>query len=166
MSASATATLPRAAGEAFDEDRSPQLSTDYLNRHSEALMLIEMVPMDREILGELEAWRGVGYVEHFEQSPLRCAAEAIAAYRGLGEGETTGFEHLCAAMNRLVDSTTTLLAEMAPDEDPTLIVDVASLSLRRLIARATAFINANGRGAAAQIDSGAVQAEIDALLAG
>ncbi len=143
-----------------------RLSTDYLNRHSEALMLLEMVPMDRAILVELRAWRAVSYSEHFEASSLRCAAEAREAYRQLGAREVAGFEELCAAMDRLVLTATELLDEMPDSEDPALIVDVASLSLRRLIARATAFINANGQGEAAYIDPGAVQAEVDAVMAG
>lgn len=161
MSASATETSPTAAGRAV-----PQLSTDYLNRHSEALMLLEMVPVDREIVGDLKAWRAVGYAEHFATSPLRCAGEALAAYRALGQREAESFEALCAAMDRLICTATALLDEMPPEEDPALIVDVASLSLRRLIARANAFINANGRGEAARIDAGAVQAEVDAVMAG
>jgi hypothetical protein len=160
MSASATETSPTAAGGA-----TPQLSTDYLNRHSEALMLLELVPVDREIVGDLKAWRGLGYVEHFATSPLRCASEAMAAYRALGRREAESFEQLCTAMDRLVYTATALLDEMPAEEDPALIVDVASLSLRRLIARATAFINANGQGQAAYIDAGAVQADIDAVMA-
>lgn len=143
-----------------------RLSTDYLNRHSEALMLLEMVPMDRAILVDLRAWRAVSYSEHFAASSLRCAAEAREAYRRLGARESAGFGELCAAMDRLVFTATALLDDMPDSEDPALIVDVACLSLRRLIARAAAFINANGQGEAANIDQGAVQAEIDALIAG
>lgn len=128
-------------------------------------MLLEMVPLDREIVGDLKTWRGLGYVEHFAISPLRCAGEAVAAYRALGRREAEGFEQLCTAMDRLVYTVTALLDEMPAEEDPALIVDVASLSLRRLIARATAFINANGQGQAAYIDAGAVQADIDTLMA-
>lgn len=159
MSASATETSPTAAG-----GTTPQLSTDYLNRHSEALMLLEMVPLDREIVGDLKAWRGLGYVEHFAISPLRCASEAMAAYRALDRREAEGFEQLCTAMDRLVYTATALLDEMPTEEDPALIVDVASLSLRRLIERAAAFINANGQGQAAYIDASAVQADIDGLM--
>lgn len=161
MSASATETQPTAVGGA-----APQLSTDYLNRHSEALMLLEMVPVDREIVSDLKAWRAVGYAEHFATSPLRCAGEAMAAYRALGRREAEGFDELCAAMDRLIYTATALLDEMPMEDDPGLIVDVASLSLRRLIARATAFINANGQGEAAYIDAGAVQADVDAVMAG
>ena len=165
MFASATKTLPTAAGEA-DSEAAPQLSTDYLNRHSEALMLLEMVPMDREIVNDLKAWQPVSYAEHFETSSLRCADDAAAAYRALGKREVEGFESLCAAMNRLIHTATALLDEMPEHEDPTLIVDVASLSLRTLIARATAFINAHGHGEAAYIDPAIFQADIDAWMAG
>jgi hypothetical protein len=161
MSASATEISPTAAG-----GTTPQLSTDYLNRHSEALMLLEMVPIDREIVGDLKAWRAVSYAEHFATSQLRCAADAAAAYRALGKREVEAFDGLCAAMDRLIHTATALLDEMPAEEDPGLIVDVASLSLRRLIARATAFINANGKGEAAYIDPDAVQADIDAVMAG
>ena len=160
MSAAATETSPTAASGA-----KPQLSTDYLNRHSEALMLLEMVPVDREIVGDLKAWRAVSYVEHFAASPLRCAGDAMAAYRALGQREAESFEILCVAMERLIYTATALLDEMPAEEDPALIVDVASLSLRRLIARANAFINANGRGEAAYIDPNAVQADVDAVMA-
>lgn len=161
MSASATETSPTAA-----DGTTPQLSTDYLNRHSEALMLLEMVPVDREIVGDLKTWRGVSYAEHFAASPLRCAGEAMAAYRSLGRREAESFETLCVAMERLIYTATALLDEMPAEEDPALIVEVASLSLRRLIARATAFINANGQGEAAYIDAHAVQADVDAVMAG
>ena len=129
-------------------------------------MLLEMVTVDREIVGDLKAWRAVTYVEHFAASPLRCAGDAMAAYRSLGRREAESFETLCAAMERLVYTVTALLDEMPAEEDPALVIDVASLSLRSLIARATAFINANGQGEAAYIDPGAVQAEVDAVMAG
>ena len=129
-------------------------------------MLLEMVPADREIVGDLKAWRAVSYAEHFEASSLRCAGEAMAAYRSLGRREAQSFDELCAAMDRLIYTATALLDEMPMEDDPGLIVDVASLSLRSLIARATAFINANGQGEAAYIDAGAVQADVDAVMAG
>lgn len=128
-------------------------------------MLLEMVPMDRDVVADLKDWRAVGYREHFATSQLRCAAEAMRAYDGLGKRELRGFEDLCAAMNRLVLTATALLDEMPQDEDPVFVVEVASLSLRRLIARATVFINANGAGEAARIEAESLQAEIDRLMA-
>lgn len=154
------------AGLAAFEAGAARLSTDYLNRHSEALMLLELVPMDREVLADLRDWRAMSYREHFDSSSLRCAGEALRAYDALDKVEVEAFENLCAAMNRLIRTVTALLDEMPESEDPALVVEVASLSLRRLLARATAFINANGAGETPRGAASAMQAEIDRLMAG
>jgi hypothetical protein len=143
----------------------PQLSTDYLNRYGEALMLIEMVPMDPGIVDDLKAWRATGYREHFEASQLRCSASALAAYEMLDPTFRRGFEALCVSMNRLISTVTALLAELPPEQDTTPIVDVASEALRRLIGRATQFINANGALDVAAAGGLDLQDEIDALFA-
>ncbi|AMJ59098.1 hypothetical protein [Bosea sp. PAMC 26642] len=144
----------------------PQLSTDYLNRYGEALMLIEMAPADRTILGDLQTWRFIGYREHFQDSPLRCASSALLAYDRLASGRRKAFEKLCLAMARLIHTVTAVLAEMPGAADTAMVVDVASEALRSLIARATQFINANGDIDITTLDGGALQAQIDALLAG
>ena len=79
MSVIATDMLAGTAAERLDAGVHPRLSTDFLNRYSEALMLIEMVAMDETILADLQAWQSVGYREHFAASALRCAGSALAA---------------------------------------------------------------------------------------
>jgi len=147
----------------------PQLSTDYLNRYGEALMLLEMAPMDPEIVVDLQAWRAVGYRAHFEASNLRCTASALAAYDGLSQANTGAFENLCLAMNRLIATVTALLAERQSEQpesqEVSAIVDVASEALRALIGRATQFINANGMVDIAELEGVSLQDDIDALFA-
>lgn len=142
----------------------PQLSTDYLNLYGEALMLLEMVPMDAGIIDDLKAWRATSYREHFEASQLRCTASALAAYAQLDPAARQSFEGLCLSMNRLISTVTVLLAELPPAHDTTPIVDVASEALRRLIGRATHFINANGAYDVASHGGNDLQDEIDALF--
>ena len=142
----------------------PQLSTDYLNCYGEALMLLEMIPIDPSIIDDLTAWRATGYREHFEASQLRCSASALAAYEGLDPAFRRGFEALCVSMNRLISTVTALLAELPPEQDATPIVDVASEALRKLIGRATQFINANGALDIAAAGGRDLQVEIDALF--
>jgi hypothetical protein len=148
----------------------PQLSTDYLNRYAEALMLLEMAPMDPEIVADLQAWHAVGYCEHFERSELRCRSSALAAYDGLAEERKRAFERLCLSMNRLIRTVTVLLAEAqanpVPTRDIAVVVDVASEALRILMGHATQFINANGLVDIAAIEKTISQDEIDALFAG
>jgi hypothetical protein len=141
------------------------LSTDYLNRYSEALMLIEMASLDPEIAGDLREWRPVSYAEHFAASTLRCAPSALAAWRGLDSGAVHAFEELCAAMNRLIATVTLLLSGLPPGADPALVVDAASGSLRGLLARANDFIISNGQAEALPVAGETLQDMVDALMA-
>lgn len=165
MSAIATNTLVEApAGLAGSAD-APRLSTDFLNRYSEALMLIEMAGMDEELVADLQAWQGVGYREHFRASPLRCAASALAAYDRIDPVRARAFEAVCLSMTRLVRTVTALLAETPQPSELPIIIEVASDALRRQIGRATQFINANGAIDIAAFEDAVLQARIDALLA-
>lgn len=153
-----------AADARAEGSQAPRLSTDFLNRFSEALMLIELAADDDGIIDDLKAWRSVTYREHFEVSGLRCAPTALAAYDGVAPARRAGFEELCRAMTRLISTATALLADKPEGLDVATIVDVASEALRRQIGRATQFINANGAMDIGSIESRALQAEIDALL--
>ena len=165
MSAIATKVLAEApAGLAGSVD-APRLSTDFLNRYSEALMLIEMAGMDDELVADLQAWQSVSYREHFRSSSLRCAASALAAYDRIEPGRAMAFEDFCRSMTRLVRTVTALLAEAPQPKELAMIVEVASDALRRQIARAAQFINANGMLDIAAFEDAALQARIDALLA-
>jgi hypothetical protein len=142
----------------------PRLSTDYLNRFAEALMLIDLAADDPDIVQDLKAWRSLTYREHFETSPLRIAASALAAFDLVPPERREGFEELCRAMTRLVTTATALLADRADRLDAVTIVEVAGDALRRQIARATEFINANGAVDIVAIEMRELQAEVDALL--
>ncbi len=142
-----------------------QLSTDYLNRYGEALMLLEMAPMDMSVVEDLKAWEPVGYREHFRTSRLRCSATALAGYEALGSGERRAFEELCGAMDRLIATVTALLAEMGEGAEMPTVLDVACEALRSLMGRATQFINANGRIDIAEFATRSLQGDIDTLFA-
>ncbi|CAH1653773.1 NAD-glutamate dehydrogenase [Hyphomicrobiales bacterium] len=143
----------------------PRLSTDFLNRYSEALMLIEMAAVDDEVLADLQAWQGSSYREHFRVSPLRCAASALMAYDRVAPSRVSAFEAVCLSMTRLVRTVTALLAEAPQPAELPIIVEVASDVLRRQIGRATQFINANGAVDIDTLEDAALQAQVDALLA-
>lgn len=142
----------------------PRLSTDYLNRYAEALMLIDLAADDPDVVQDLKSWRSLSYREHFEASPLRIAASALEAYDHIPPGRKEGFEELCRAMNRLVTAATALLADGTDRHDAVTIVEVAGDALRRQIARATEFINANGAIDIVAIEMRELQAEVDAAM--
>ncbi len=164
MSVPAIKGLAGSADARMETSQQPRLSTDFLNRYAEALMLIEMAAVDDGIVDDLKAWRSITYREHFEVSGLRCAPAALAAYDSVAPARRAGFEELCRAMARLISTATALLADRREGLDAATIVDVASEALRRQIGRATQFINANGAMDIGSIESRALQAEIDALL--
>lgn len=146
-------------------DDAPQLSTDYLNRYGEALMLIEMAAMDPGVVDDLRAWRPVGYPEHFRLSQLRSAATALAAYEALDPGPRHAFEAVCQAMDRLIGEVTERLDAGGSGDIPAEI-EAASATLRGLISRATQFINGNGRIDIAEFQARRLQDDIDQMFRG
>ncbi len=141
------------------------LSTDYLNRFGEALMLIEMASVDPSVVEELSAWRPVTYCQHFETAQLRCAPHALAAYRALDPISRGAFEALCNAMGRLIETAALTLREMP---DPSLaapVMETAATAFRSLLGRATAFINSGGDITTAAYDRTELQDAIDQMMA-
>ena len=141
------------------------MSTDYLNRFGEVLMLIEMASDDRSLLDDLKGWRAVSYEEHFRTSNLRCAAPALAAYAALDTDSRGAFESLCGALNRLTE-TVLLTIEEIPDPDTAKpVIDVAVQAYRSLLSRATGFIGSGGDRAMAAYDPVDLQDTIDQMMA-
>lgn len=140
------------------------LSTDYLNRYGEALMLIEMAVMDASVIEDLRAWKPVTYREHFTGSELRCAEGALHAFDMLSKTQSAAFDNLCGAMNRLVDTVIIVLTEIGTESDAMVVVEVAATAFRNLLARATAFINSGGNTASAHFDGDALQDTVDQLM--
>lgn len=151
--------------EALSPPVQPQLSTDYLNRFGEALMLIEMAPMDGSVLAELQSWAIVGYVEHFRLSQLRGRAAAIAGYEQLSPSRRRSFDALCETMNQLIRDATELLTSLEDPEEMALQASLIGIALRGHISRATQFINANGTVDPELFDGVRLQDDIDAMFA-
>ncbi len=144
---------------------SPRLSTDYLNRYAEALMLIQMAALDPEILSELKAWRPLGYHDHFIASNLRCASGACEAYAALDPMARRAFETLCCAKNRLIEAVILTLDEGGEAGSHGAVIEIAADAFRNLLSRATAFINSDGDMETAAYDKIELQAAIDRILA-
>ncbi|MCU4178940.1 hypothetical protein [Bosea sp. BH3] len=164
MTAKATKAPSLVALDRVGSGREPRLSTDFLNRYNEALMLIEMSAVDDSVVADLKAWRSLSYREHFASSPLRVAASALAAYDRIEPARTRAFEDACRSMDRVIQAVTALLAEQPRPPELPIVITGASAAVRKLIAGLIQFINANGEIDIALFDDITVQAEIDALL--
>jgi hypothetical protein len=140
------------------------LSNDYLNHYSEALMLIEMAADDPDIAAELAAWHPVGYRAYFGASELRRAAAALAAYDALSDDRRIAFERLVASMDGLA---TMAIFALQPPCDPAaavLVVNETAPALRELIAQAAAFLNSGGEELGGDGHAEESQAVIDRII--
>jgi hypothetical protein len=140
------------------------LSTDFLNRYAEALMLMELAAVDPSVTADLEAWRPISYRAHFKGSELRCADKAGEAYEALDPTARGAFEALCSAMDRLVETALLTLHDLPHSADSSPILVIAAQAFRSLLMRAAAFINSGGDMAEASYDALEVQAAIDLMM--
>lgn len=140
------------------------LSNDYLNHFSEVLMLVELAAMDPEVIADLAEWQPIDYPSYFACSQLRRAPEARAAYFALCETRRTAFEQLVRAMDQLAMSAIRALRPPCEPEDAALVAEVTAPAMRRLIARAGAFLNSGGRDLPDSSEVEEAQSVIDSLL--
>jgi hypothetical protein len=159
-------TAPSDAAAASDGERPSctGLSTDYLNRYSEVLMLIEMAAEAPDLADALRSWKAIDYRSYFAASGLRLANVALAAYEALPAERRRAFEKLVRAMDELA-AMAVLALDLKDDPDTAAFVPVVTAPImHRLIARATSFLNSGG----AEIEgdaAGEAQAAIDRLMA-
>lgn len=146
------------------EPAAAELSNDYLNHFSEALMLIELAAGDPDAAADLARWRPIDYRAYFAASQLRRAPAARAAYDALGAERRAAFEALVAAMDRLATTAIRALRPPCGPEEAATVAEVTGPALRRLIARASAFLNSGGVELPEEADVEAAQAAIDRLL--
>lgn len=140
------------------------LSNDYLNHISEALMLIELVATDLDAVEDLARWRPIDYRGYFAASSLRRAPAALAAYAALPPPRREAFEALTNAMDRLATTAIRALRPPCEPEEAALVADVTCPALRRLIARAGAFLNSGGTDLPDEAEVEAAQAAADRLI--
>ena len=140
------------------------LSNDYLNHYSEALMLIELAPMDEAVVEDLAAWAPLTYQAYFSASPLRRAKAALAAYEALAPEPRAVFEELTWAMDTLVRFAILALRQPSEAESATVVAAETGPALRRLIERAAAFLNSGGTDLPRSGEVEAAQGAIDRLM--
>ncbi|HEY8564055.1 MAG TPA: hypothetical protein VIL65_01040 [Beijerinckiaceae bacterium] len=140
------------------------LSNDYLNHYSEALMLIELAAFDEAVVEDLGAWAPLTYPAYFAASPLRRAKAALAAYEALAPEPRAAFEELTWAMDTLVRFAILALRQPTEAESAAMVAAETGPTLRRLIERAAAFLNSGGTDLPRSSEVDAAQGAIDRLM--
>lgn len=131
------------------------LASDYLNHFNEAIMLLEMLPVDPEFRDDFLRWRPKSYREHFAASPFESRDAAIAAYDHADPQARARLDALTGTMTAMLEATRAALRSDLPPAVAGTLAGEAAAALKPLVARAGAVINgvSHGRGEEAPQES-------------
>ena len=118
------------------------LATDYLNRFSEAVMLLDMLSSFPEFRADFLAWEPMSYREHFRLSHFKTRDVAIAAYDKADPELRNTLDTLAVTMTIVLEATRAAMDDA--DRRPETVAALAGNAigwLKPLIARAGAVIN-------------------------
>jgi len=137
------------------------LATDYLNRFSEAVMLLDLLSVTPEFRTDFLAWEPMSYREHFRLSQFKTRDLAIAAYDGADPDLRNSLDTLAVTMTIVLEATRAAMddAERRP-ETVAALAESAIGWLKPLIARAGAIIN----GDVGERDAPIPQEVVDKLM--
>ncbi|HET9175750.1 MAG TPA: hypothetical protein VFN84_05290 [Pseudolabrys sp.] len=123
-------------------NRDTGLATDYLNRFSEAVMLLEMLSSASEFRLDFLAWEPMSYRKHFKLSHFKTRDVAIAAYDRADPDIRNSLDTLAVTMTIVLEATRAAMedAERRPETIAALAGNAIGW-LKPLIARAGALIN-------------------------
>ena len=118
------------------------LATDYLNRFSEAVMLLDLLGSSPEFRQDFLAWEPMSYREHFRLSHFKTRDLAIAAYDQADPDLRNSLDTLAVTMTIVLEATRAAMddGERRPETLAALAGNAIGW-LKPLIARAGAIIN-------------------------
>jgi hypothetical protein len=118
------------------------LATDYLNRFSEAVMLLDMLASFPEFREDFLAWEPMSYREHFRHSHFTTRDLAVAAYDKADPDLRNSLDTLAVTMTIVLEATRAAMDDT--ERGPETVAALAGNAigwLKPLIARAGAIIN-------------------------
>jgi hypothetical protein len=153
---------PDTASKLADANINPAtgLATDYLNRFSEAIMLLEMLSSSPEFRADFLAWQPMSYREHFRASRFKARELAIKAYDMADPDLRGSLDTLAGTMTAVLEATRAAMATDLRPETVAALAENATGWLKPLIARAGAVIN--GQAGADRVQP--PQAIVDGLM--
>ena len=113
--------------------------TDYLNRFSEAVMLLDMLSNSPEFQADFLAWEPMSYREHFRLSHFKTRDLAIAAYDRADPDIRNSLDTLAVTMTIVLETTRAAMDDA--DRRPETVAALAGNAigwLKPVIARAGA----------------------------
>ncbi len=142
------------------------LATDYLNHFNEVMMLLEMLPDMPDCAEDVLAWTPLAYEDHFEISGFSDKKLAVDAYRAAPAVLRENLEARVSDINALVLGIQEQLRTAgSPIEVAGEVAEIATHSIKPLIAMAGGIIHGHVEEKATHCEGDAAQAEIDAMFA-
>lgn len=117
-----------------------ELATNYLNHFSEAIMLLEMLPNDRDFRDHFLRWRPMSYREHFAASGYEHRGAVIAAYDSADSRARACLDALTGIMTAVLEATRAALNTNLPAALGAALANEAA-ALKPLVACTGAAIN-------------------------
>ena len=140
------------------------LCTDYLNHFSEAVMLLEMLPVVPESIDDFLAWQPSSYREHFASSNFKNRDAVIAAYQSSDPALRNTLDAIADSMNVMLTATREALKAKTTPAAANKLADCAVSWVRPLVTRAGMLINGSLAANARKPEPGATQSAVDALF--
>lgn len=100
------------------------LATDYLNHFNEVAMLIELLPMDEEVMADITAWQPVDYKTHFARTNFKGRDLAAQAYDCADPELRQRFDALVSEMDQTVLGTIATLEQASADEREMIVFSI------------------------------------------
>jgi hypothetical protein len=159
----APAPSPNTSGPGIpDINPATGLSTDYLNHFTEAIMLLEILPVMPDCLTDFLAWEPKDYREHFAACPFRNRDIAIAAYEAADPELSRSLDMLADLMNTMLLATREAIAANPATPKSHALGKRTAAVLKPIITRVSALINGTAPGLSNR--ASVPQAEIDAMF--
>ena len=126
------------------------LATDYLNYFNEAIMLLEMIPICRNVPKISCAGSPLSYREHFMASNFRARELAIEAYDTADANIRTEFDNITSAMTSILTAVSAAMREVSQNNTRAALAEQATGWVKPLVALAGGIING---GSEADVDN-------------
>ena len=138
------------------------LSTDYLNHFTEAIMLLEILPVMPDCLADFLAWEPKDYREHFAACHFRNRDMVIAAYEAADPELSRSLDMLADLMNTMLLATREAIASNPATLKSQALGERTAAVLKPIVTRVAALINGTAPGLSNR--ASVPQAAIDAMF--
>eukprot|EP01037_Dinobryon_pediforme_P025395 gene25395-27530_t len=145
---------------------STRLATDYLNHFNNIVMLLDLISVMPDCVGDVLDWRPLDYPSYFMVSHFKHKTLAIAAYQAADPAVRDRLERIVARLDTAVIAAQDVLQRSNPLDElaSERLNALVARSMRPLITEASAVINGTGSAVRIEAETSGTQETIDELF--